>query len=139
MRLQHHQVDNVDDADTNVRHVFAQQRDGRERLERRHIACAGHHDVGLTRVIAGPLPDAGSCGAMATSRIDVQPLPHRLFAGHNHVNVIAAAQTVVTDRQEAVRIGRQIDAHHIGFFVRDMIDETGILMREAVVVLSPDM
>ena len=32
-----------------------------------------------------------------------------------------------------------IDADHIGFLVGDMIDEAGILMREAVMVLSPDM
>jgi hypothetical protein len=41
--------------------------------------------------------------------------------------------------EQAVRIRRQVDAHDLGFLVDDMIDETGILMREAVMVLSPDV
>ena len=62
-----------------------------------------------------------------------------LFAGDDHIDVIAAAQAVVGDREQAVGIGRQIDADDLGFFVHDVIDEAGILMREAVVVLPPDM
>ena len=74
-----------------------------------------------------------------TAELDVEPLPFRLFAGDDHVDVVAAAQTVVGDRQQAVCIGRQIDAHDIGFLVGDVIDEAGILVGEAVVVLAPDM
>ena len=37
----------------------AQQIDGSQRLQRRHVAGAGHHDVRLAAfVVAGPFPDA---------------------------------------------------------------------------------
>ena len=42
-------------------------------------------------------------------------------------------------RQKAVGVGRQIDAHDIGLLVRDVIDEAGILVREAIVILAPDV
>jgi len=59
------------------------------------------------------------------------------FAGHHDVDVIAAAQAVVKHREQAVRIGRQVDPHDIGLLVDDMIEEPGILMGEAVVILLP--
>ena len=139
LRLQHHQVDHVDDTDADVRNVLAQEGHGGERLEGRHIAGAGHDHIGVTRIVAGPLPDARAGGAVANGRIDVEPLPLRLLAGNDQVDVVAAAQTVIRDRQQAVGVGRQIDAHDIGFLVRDVIDEARILMGKAVVVLSPDM
>ena len=46
---------------------------------------------------------------------------------------------MIRDRQQAVCVGRQIDADDIGLFVCDMIDEAGILMGKAIVVLPPDM
>ena len=58
-RLQRHQVDHVDHADLEFRHVAAQQLHRGQRLQRRHVAAARHHDVGLAAlVVAGPLPDA---------------------------------------------------------------------------------
>ena len=50
-----------------------------------------------------------------------------------------AAQAVIHDRKQAVGVGRKIDPDDAGFLVDDVIEETGILMREAVVVLLPDM
>ena len=65
--LQAHQVDDVDDADPQVRQVLAQQRRGGERLERRHVAGAGEHDVGLAVAVVRarpvPDPDARACSA----------------------------------------------------------------------------
>ena len=63
----------------------------------------------------------------------------RLLAGDNDVDVIATAQAVVGDRQQAVGVGRQIDANNLGFLVDDVVDETGILMAEPVVILPPYM
>ena len=34
---------------------------------------------------------------------------------------------------------RQIDAHHIGLLVHQVIDEAGVLVAEAVVILPPDV
>ena len=47
LRLQLHQVDDVDDADFQLRQVLAQDRHGSQRFKCRHVAAAGHHDVGL--------------------------------------------------------------------------------------------
>src|SRR5580700_3198982 len=76
---------------------------------------------------------------MANGRINVEPLPLRMFAGNDYVDVVSAAQTVIRYRQEAVCIGRQIDAHDVGFLIRDMINKARILVGKAIVVLSPDM
>src|ERR1700722_20432756 len=40
--------------------------------------------------------------------------------------------------EQAIGVGRQIDANHIGAFVRNDIEKSRILMSEAVVILSPD-
>jgi hypothetical protein len=45
---------------------------------------------------------------------------------------------VVHGREQTVGIRRQVNAHDIGALVGDNIEETGILVRETVVVLSPD-
>jgi hypothetical protein len=45
---------------------------------------------------------------------------------------------VVADREQAVGVGRQVDAHHAGALVRYHVEEAGVLVREPVVVLPPD-
>ena len=52
---------------------------------------------------------------------------------------MAAAQAVVHHRQQAVGIRRKINPHDLGFLVDDVVDEAGILVGEAVVILAPDM
>ena len=66
--LEPHQVDDVDDPDLEVGQVLAQEVDGRQRLERRDVAGAGHHDVGLAAlVVARPVPDADAARAVQRS------------------------------------------------------------------------
>jgi hypothetical protein len=50
-----------------------------------------------------------------------------------------AAQAVIEDRQKAIGIGRQVGAHDVGLLIDDVVDKTGILVREAVVILLPDV
>ena len=50
-----------------------------------------------------------------------------------------AAEAVIEDREQAVGIGRQIDADDIGLLVDHVIEEAGVLVREAIVVLLPDV
>ena len=69
----------------------------------------------------------------------VQKLQRRLLSGHDHVDVMAAAQAVVGHRKQRVSVRRQIHAHHIRFLVHHQIHEARILVREAVMVLSPHM
>ncbi len=111
-----------------------------ERLERRHVAAARHDDIGFaTLIVAGPLPDADSRGAVLDGLIHRQPLQRRLLAGDDDVHAIARAQAMVGDPQQRVRIRRQIHADHIRLLVHDVVDEAGILMTESVVVLPPDV
>ena len=138
--MQLHQIDDVDDADLQIGRVPAQQIDRGQRLQRRHVAAAGHHDVGLAAaVVAGPFPDAKPGFAMLDRLVHRQPLRRRLLAGDDDVDVVAAAQAVIGDGQQAVGVGRQIDADDLGLLIDDVVDEPRVLVAEAVVVLAPDM
>ena len=138
--LQPHQVDDVDEADAQVGQPLAQDRRGGQRLERRDVAGAAEHDVGiLAVVVARPLPDAEAARAVRDRLVHRQVVERRLLAGHDHVDVVAAAQAVVADRQQAVRVRRQVDADDLGLLVDHVVDEARVLVREAVVVLAPDV
>ena len=76
---------------------------------------------------------------MANGRFHIEPLQRRLLAGNNKVHVIAAAQTMIGDGQQRVRIRRKVDADDICFLIRNVINETGVLVRKAVVILPPYM
>ena len=138
--LQSHQVDDVDDADPQLRQMLAQDRDSGEDLERRRVPAARHHHVGLAAlVVAGPGPDADAFGAMDDRLLHGQPLRQGVLAGDHDVDVVPAAQAVVEDREQAVGVGREIDANDVGLLVDDVVDEAGILVRETVVILLPDV
>ena len=62
-----------------------------------------------------------------------------MLGGHQHVDIVLTADTMVEAGQQAVGVGGQIEAHHVGFLVGQMIQEAGILMGIAVVVLLPDV
>ena len=85
------------------------------------------------------MPDTRANRAVADGRLHIEPLPFGLLAGNDQVDVVAAAKAVVGDREQTVRIRRQINADDIGLLARDMIDEAGVLMGEAIVILPPDM
>ncbi len=111
--------------------------DGGQGFHGGHVAAAGHHHFGTAFVVRGPLPDAQPGGAMRDGLVHGEPLRRRLLAGDDQVDVVAAAQAVVGHREQGVGVGRQIDAHHVGLLVQQVIDEAGILMAEAVVILPP--
>ena len=137
-RLQRHQIDHVDDAYAHVGHVFPQQLHRRQRFECGHVAGARHHHVGLdARVVARPLPDADAGGTLLARLVHRQPLQLRLFARDDHVDAVAAPQAFVDHPQQGVRVRRQVHADHARLLVRDVIDETRVLVRKAVVVLPP--
>ena len=136
--LQGHDVDDIDDAHFELRTMVSQHFDGGECFECRNISGASHDDVGFVAVVvAGPWPDAQAGRAMFDGRIHVEPLGRGLFAGDDHVDVMTAAQTMVCDRKKGVCIRREIDTDDLGLFVHDVVDETRILMTEAVMVLTP--
>ena len=140
VRLEAHQVDDVDDADHQVGKRLAQKRRRRKGLERRDVAGAREHDVRrAAAVVRGPLPDAQATGAMHDRVVHGEVVQRRLLPRDDHVHVVPAAQAVVGDGQERVRVRREVDADDLGLLVHDVVDEAGILVREAVVVLSPDV
>ena len=62
-----------------------------------------------------------------------------LLAGDDHVDVVAAAQAMIGHREQAVGVRRQVDPHDVGLLVDDVVEEAGVLVGEAVVVLLPDV
>ena len=99
------------------------------------ITTSGSCPASLLAHGHSPAP-AAQCRTAASM---IEPLQRRLLARDDHVHVIPAAQAVVDDRKQRVRIRRQIDPHDGGLLVRNMADEAGILMAEPVMVLPPDM
>ena len=63
----------------------------------------------------------------------------RVLAGDDDVDVVAGAQAVVHRGQQGVGVRRQVDPHDLGLLVHDVVDEPGVLVGEAVVVLAPDV
>jgi len=104
------------------------------------VAAAGHHHVGRDAlVVAGPLPHADALHAVLDRSLHRQPLRRRVLARDYDIDVMTAAQAMVHHRQQAVCVWRKIHAHDLGLLVDHMVDESGILMREAIVILTPHM
>src|SRR5690606_33803862 len=111
-----------------------------ECLDGGNVTAAGHDHVGRGALIgAGPRPDAKSRGAMLDGGINVEPLGLGLLAGDDDIDVVPASEAVVHDGKQTVGVGGKIDANDLGLLVDDVIYESGILMAESVVVLTPDM
>ena len=123
-----------------LRQVSPQDRHGGQGLQRRHVAAqaittSGSPPWSLLAQSQMPMPSV-QC---AHGRVHGQPLRQRVLAGHHDVDVVAAAQAVVHHRQQAVGIRRQVDADDVGLLVDHVVDEAGVLVGEAVVVLPPDV
>ena len=140
LRLKLHEIHHVDDPDFQVGQKLSHNGDRGQRLQRGHVATAGHDYVGRNAlVVARPLPDADALTAMLDGGVHRQPLRRRVFARDHDVDVMTAAQAVVHHRQQAVGIRRKINAHDLGLLVDNVVDKTGILMRKPVVILAPDV
>ena len=62
-----------------------------------------------------------------------------MFSRDHHVHVVPAAQTMIENGKKAVRVWRQIHPDDVGLLVDHVIEETRILVREAIVILLPDV
>jgi len=133
------EVDDVDETDFEGWAAFAKNGYGGEGFGRGDVAGAGHDDIGFRAiVVAGEVPDADAFGAVVDGLIHVEVLEMQGLIGDDDVDVVGAAEAVVGDREEAVAIGGKIDACYLWTFVGDDIEEAGVLVGEAVVVLPPD-
>ena len=139
IRLQPHQVDDVDHPDGQLRQFGAQDVGGGQGLQRRDVPGAGQHHVGFAGSRARPLPDAQAAGAVRDRFVHVEIRQRGLLAGDDDVDVVAAAQTVIGHREQRVAVRRQVHPGQLGSLVGDEIDEARVLMRRAVVVLAPHM
>jgi hypothetical protein len=83
--------------------------------------------------------DADALAAMPDRGIHRKPLRRRMLAGDHHVDVVAAAQAVIHHDSRQLASGGRYTRTILGLLVHDVIDETGILVGEAVVILAPDM
>jgi len=129
-RLEPHQVHHVDDPDPQFRQVLTEDVGGGEDFQGGDVTRAAEHHVrlGAVGVGAGPFPDPGAAGAVEHGGVHVQPVRGRLLAGDDHVDVVAAAQAMVGDRQEGVGVRRQVDPDHFRLLVHHVVDEARVLV-----------
>ena len=76
---------------------------------------------------------------MDDSFLHGQPLRQRVLARHDDIDVVPSAQAMVEHRQEAVGVRRQIDPNDVRLLVDHVIEEAGVLVGEAIMVLLPDV
>src|SRR5258705_9275799 len=140
LRLKSHQIHSVDDANLQIGKALAQDVDSGKGLERRNVSGTGHYDIGFSSLIrAGPVPDTNSLCTMVAGRLHVEILQRRLFPRNDYIDVVAAAQAVISHREQRVGIGRKIYSDDLGFLFHYKIDETRILMAEAIMILPPNV
>ena len=95
LRLELHEIDDVDRPDLQVREMAPQQLDRPPGFRASAVPAARHDDIRLAAlIVARPRPDAKAGGAVRDRRVHVQPLQRRLLAGDDDVDVVAAAQAV---------------------------------------------
>jgi len=133
------EIDNIHKTDLERREELAEESGGGEGFVGWDVAAGGHDDVGLDAlIVAGPVPDSDTLGAVLDGIFHVEELQVVLLVGDNNVDVVSATEAVVGYGKETVSIGWEVDSDDFGRFVGHDIEETGILVSEAVVVLTPD-
>src|SRR5450759_789440 len=66
-----------------------------------------------------------------------EPLELRLLVYHHQVDVVAAAEAVVSDGEERVGVGREVDARDAAALRHHYVNQSGSLMAETVVIVAP--
>ena len=99
-RLQLHQVHNIDNADFQFRNMLADQFDGGQRFQRRHVAAAAEHDVGLVALVA----------VVGLAKIESKPIEDGVKAAGfpaSAVGVIIALLVLLPETLAAVRAAQR--------------------------------
>ena len=76
---------------------------------------------------------------MFKSLVHGQPLKLRLLATGDNVDVVATPHAVVEDTQQAIAVRRIVHPDRFAPACQRIVDESGRLMAEAVVVVPPCM
>ena len=87
--------------------------------------------------VPAQLPDRRTARAVLGGCLAIEPLQLRLLVDDDEVDVALAAQAVIGDRQQAVGVGRQVDARDRALLRHDRVHEARALVREPVVVVAP--
>jgi hypothetical protein len=149
------EINNVDASNLELREVLEQEINGGQRLVSADITARGHDQVGILSSIGGELrPDTNTLGAMLDGSVHGEVLKMLLLIRNNNVDVVDGSETMVHDcgklvkirqrsrvrhtRKQTVAIRRKVDADNLGALVGDNVEETGILVSETVVILTPD-
>ena len=61
------------------------------------------------------------------------------FSGHDDVDAVPGPHHLIGHAQKGVGVGRKIDPENVCLLVQCIIDETVVLMAEAVIILVSDM
>ena len=141
LALETHQVDHVDDPDAQPGHALTDDGCRGEHLQRRDITRRCEDDVRflIRPLVPCPFQDAQPPRAVFDRLRHRQPVRRRLLAGNDDVDIVHRTQTVIVGRQERVGVEGQVDAHHIRLLVHHVVDESRVLVRQPVVILTPDV
>src|SRR5208283_3918708 len=128
-----------DEANLHLWELLLQELCGGQCLLRWDIAGGSHDEVGFAAlIVAGPVPDTDALGAMLDCGIHIQILKVQLLVRNDDVDVVLAAEAVICDGQQTVHIRRKVNASNGSALVQNNIQKAGVLVRETVVVLSPN-
>ena len=138
MGLKLHQVNHIYETDLDLGKVVAQNGNCSECFLGRCVTTAGKYDIGfLTLVVGSPIPDADTLCTMLHSLIHGQPLIAGMLGCNDNIDIVLGTYAVIEAGKQTVCIGGKVHTYNICLFICNMIQETGILMCEAVVVLLP--
>jgi len=133
------EIDHVDESNFELWKVLAEECNGSEGFVSRDITTGCEDNVWICAlVVACPVPDSNTFCAVLYCFIDVEELEMILLVCNDNIDVVGAAKTVICHREEAVSIRRKIYTDDFGTLVGNYIEETGILMCETVMILSPN-
>lgn len=142
MRPFGHQFEEADDvykADFQEGEMFAKEGCGGKGFVRRHVAARRHYDVGFAVLVVGsPVPDSKALCAVGDCLLHVEVLEVFLLVGDDDVDIVRAAETVIHYGEQTIAVWREVNADYFRTFVCNNVEEAGVLMREAVMVLSPN-
>src|ERR1035438_781035 len=136
--LQLEQVNNVDKSDFQVRKPFSEQGSGGQCFLGGDITrCSKDNIRFLTIIITGPIPDTDALCAVGNSGINIQVLQVALFVRDNDVDVIFRSQAMIGYGEQTVGIRREVDASYRRALIEHYIQKARVLVRKAIVILTP--
>jgi hypothetical protein len=123
VRLQTIKVNYIDEADLQILEALPEDGNGSKSLLCQDVSCACDYNVRFDAgVVTGPLPDADALCAMDDRSVHVEIDKVRLLIRNNHVDIVFTPQAVIRLAEEAVGVGRKIDARDIGALIADEIE-----------------